>query len=164
MFSPVSSPCVQLSSPAAHADPLPCYTYICTHIHPQAPTHSPFTAPPSPKPPEQKYHLHKEAEKLPILCPFPAACPPPQPLSLSSFPHPSAPTLQEHQKPGGEAEDLLPLLPSRGVLRLGSLYPQLLLFSSPGREGWWGPADSSQMLAKCSYVITVFSILPSRPL
>jgi len=41
-------------------------------------------------------------------------------------------------------------------------YPQLLLVSSAGREGWQGPADSSQMLAKCSYVITVFSILPPR--
>lgn len=32
-----------------------------------------------------------------------------------------------------------------------------------GREGWRGPADSSQMLAKCSYVITVLSIPPRRP-
>lgn len=105
MFSPLSSPCVQLSSPAAHLDPLPCYTYTRTHVHPQRPTRSPFTAPPSPKPLEQRYHLHQEAEKHPLLFPFLAASPPPQSHSLSVFPHPSAPTLRKHSKPGGEVED-----------------------------------------------------------
>lgn len=47
---------------------------------------------------------------------------------------------------------------------LGYPCPQLLLVSGAGREGWRGPADSSQMLTKCSSVITVFSILPPRPL
>lgn len=134
MFSLLSSPCVQLSSLAAHVDHLSCCTYTDIHVQTLTLHSSSLT-----KPPERRYRMHQEAE--PLLFLFLTASPPPQLLFLPCARHSSAPNLQDHHKPGGEAEQLLPPLPSAGVPRwvIAILYPQLLLVSSAGG----GPAGPS---------------------
>lgn len=112
MFSLLSSPCVQLSSPVAHVDHLPCCTYTDIHVQTLALHSSSLT-----KPPERRYHMHQEAEEEPLLFLCLTASPPPQLPFLPCAPHSSAPNLQGQHKPGGEAERLLPPLPSAGVPR-----------------------------------------------
>lgn len=140
--------------------------YPVTHTHILAFTHKHPHTRPSWLLPHQNlwskgYHLHQEAEKQPLLFSFRAASPPPQLLSLSP---PLCPHSPKASKAGRGSGGPLTSAPLQRGPALGYPYPQLLLVSSAGREGWRGPADSSQMLTKCSYVITVFSILPPRPL
>lgn len=164
MFSPLSSPCVQLSSPRCTCGS-PALLHTHTYSHPPTNTHTlalhasslteTYGAKVSSAP--------RDRETAPSL-PFPACFS----STAAAFPFPFSPPLRPRSPRASQAGrgggGPLTSAPLRRGPALGSPYPQLLLVRSAGREGWRGPADSSQMLAKCSYVITVFSILPPRPL
>lgn len=161
MFPSLSSRCVQLSSLAAHMDPL-CYTYTRTHIHPLTHTLT-LHCSSLPKTSGAEVPIAPRGRETSPSLPLPGC------FSLpAAFPFPSSPPICPYSPRASQAGrgsgGALTSGPLRRGPALGYLYPQLLLASSAGREGCRGPADSTQMLAKCSYVITVFPILPQRPL
>lgn len=164
MFSPLSSPCVQLSSPRCTCGS-PALLHIHTYSHPPTNTHTlALHASSLIKTSGAKVSSaprgRETASSLPFLACFSSIA--------AAFPFPFSPPLRPRSPRASQAGrgsgGPLTSAPLRRGPALGSPYPQLLLVRSAGREGWRGPADSSQMLAKCSYVITVFSILPPRPL
>lgn len=162
IFPPLSTP-VYSSAPLLHMW-TPCPT---THPHVLASptnTHT-LTRQESSltKTSKAKVFSTTKGREQPLFFPFLAASPPLQLPSLFPLPHPSAPLSKSMASQEGKRRTSYLHSPPEGPT-LGYPYPQLLLGSSVGRECRQGPADSSQMFAKCSYVITVFSILPSRPL
>lgn len=117
---------------------------------------------------------HHEAEEQPLPFPFLAASPGPGCFSPSPALSPHSPRAAQSRKgkqrssylrtpPEGSRAGFGVILSCSWLAALGREGGMKRGREGEGREGWRGPADSSQMLAKCSYVITVLSIPPRRP-